>query len=242
MRLLQVLPYCGDVGVPRNGPQAEGRFCGAPITGEAVVKKATGKTYVYYRCAQYKRLADHPATRLTEPEVECQVLDLFRRIRQPEPIRSLFQDGLRDYAASEQEQCRSAADDIQRQLTLLQKQQDQLLNLRLAEEIDTTTFGRKSTKLRDRIATLEVQHKAANTDRTQQAALAAKVFELSQGLEQQWLISKYAEKRRLLELVCLNFRLDGVSLVPEINKPFDMLVKGQLIPSSRGDRIRTCDL
>jgi hypothetical protein len=53
-------------------------------------------------------------------------------------------------------------------------------------------------------------------------------------LEQQWVISKYAQKREILNLVCLNFRL-GVSLVAEMNKPFDMLAEGLLIPSSRGD-------
>jgi site-specific DNA recombinase len=56
-------------------------------------------------------------------------------------------------------------------------------------------------------------------------------------LEQQWPISKHAQKREILKLVCLNFRLDGVSLVAEMNKPFDMLVEGLLIPSSRGDKI-----
>ena len=211
--------------------------CGAPITGEAITKKSTGKVYTYYRCSQYKRIAGHPSIRLTEAEVETQVLDLFHRIRQLEPIRALFQDALRDFARSEREQSRHAADDIQRQLTLLPKQQDQLLNLRLAGEIDTELFGRKGMELRDRIATLDSQLQAAETDRAQQAVVAAKVFELSQGLEQQWLVSKYAEKRQILELVCLNFRLENVSLVAEMRKPFDMLAEGQFVSSSRGDKI-----
>ena len=82
---------------------------------------------------------------------------------------------------------------------------------------------------------------AADADCNEQAKLAAKVFELSQGLEQKWVGAKYAGKRELLELVCLNFRLDGVTLVPEMRKPFDMLAEGLKISSSRGDRIRTCD-
>ena len=77
----------------------------------------------------------------------------------------------------------------------------------------------------------------ADNDRARQAALAGKVFELSQGLEQQWLISKYAEKREILNLVFLNFRLDGASLVAEMNKPFDMLAEGLIVSSSRADRI-----
>jgi len=51
--------------------------------------------------------------------------------------------------------------------------------------------------------------------------LAVKVFELSQTLVEQWLNADYAEKRRILEIVCLNFQLDDATLVPEIGNPFD---------------------
>jgi len=55
--------------------------------------------------------------------------------------------------------------------------------MRLTGEIDADLFGRKGMKLRDRIATLDSQLQAADTDRSKQVILAAKVFELSQGLE-----------------------------------------------------------
>jgi site-specific DNA recombinase len=76
----------------------------------------------------------------------------------------------------------------------------------------------------------------------EQAKLAAKVFELSRALEQKWVGAEYPEKRQMLDLVCLNFSLDDVSLVAEMRKPFNMLAEGPLVLSSRGDRIRTCDL
>jgi hypothetical protein len=37
-------------------------------------------------------------------------------------------------------------------------------------------------------------------------------------------------------MVFLNCRLDGATLVPEMRKPFDMLVEGLLVHSSRGDK------
>jgi hypothetical protein len=42
-------------------------------------------------------------------------------------------------------------------------------------------------------------------------------------------------KRQLLEIVCLNFCLDGASLVVEMRKPFDVLAEGLLVLFSRGD-------
>ena len=84
--------------------------------------------------------------------------------------------------------------------------------------------------------------KSKSADRDEQAKMAAKVFELSQGLEQKWVGAKYVEKRQLLDLMCLNFSLADVSLVAEMRKPFNMLAEGLLVSSNRGDKIRTCDL
>jgi hypothetical protein len=64
---------------------------------------------------------------------------------------------------------------------------------------------------------------------------ASKEFELSQTLRQPWLTADYDASRRTLEIVCLNFTLDGATLVPEIRKPFDVLAEGLLTKNSRGD-------
>jgi hypothetical protein len=67
--------------------------------------------------------------------------------------------------------------------------------------------------------------------------LRSKVFELSQTLRSQWITADYPEKRRLLEIVFLNCRLDDATLVPEMRKPFDVLAEGLLTKNSRGERI-----
>jgi site-specific DNA recombinase len=66
--------------------------------------------------------------------------------------------------------------------------------------------------------------------------LRSKVFELSQTLRSQWITADYPEKRRLLEIVFWNCRLDDATLVPEMRKPFDVLAEGLLSEKSRGDR------
>jgi len=63
------------------------------------------------------------------------------------------------------------------------------------------------------------------------------VFELSQSLGEKWVASDTLEMRQLLDIVCLNLTLDGVTLVPEMRKPFDMVAEGLLVSSSRGNRI-----
>jgi site-specific DNA recombinase len=118
-------------------------------------------------------------------------------------------------------------------MTLLREQQDRLLNLRLLGEIEADTFARKNTEFRDRIANLTLQLEAASRSRDELADLALKVFELSQALADRWFTADYVTKRRFLEMVFSNFRLDGVNLVYQMNKPFDALAEGLLVQSSR---------
>jgi hypothetical protein len=124
--------------------------------------------------------------------------------------------------------------ELQRQETLLVQQQDRLLNLRLSDDIEQETFARKHTEIRDRLAAIKLQMDALDRGHDETAELAAKVFELSQTLRQQWLTADYPEKRRLLEIVFLNCRLDDATLVPEMRKPFDVLAEGLLTKNSRG--------
>ncbi|MFO0428768.1 MAG: hypothetical protein ACK526_19525 [Planctomyces sp.] len=116
-------------------------------------------------------------------------------------------------------------------------QQDRLVNLRVDGEIDADMFANRKTELRDRMASLKLQMDSLNRNRDEMADLVSKVFELSQTLREKWLTADYHCKRRILEIICLNFRLDDVTLCYEMRKPFDVLVEGLPVQWSRGDRI-----
>jgi hypothetical protein len=47
----------------------------------------------------------------------------------------------------------------------------------------------------------------------EKSELTARTFELSQRLGEKWLTAGGAEKRKIREILCLNQKLDGVSLV-----------------------------
>ncbi len=120
---------------------------------------------------------------------------------------------------------------------LLVQQQDRLLNLRLAEDIDQETHARKCTELRGRLASIKLQLDVLDCSHDETAELAAKVFELSQALGQKWVSADYAVKRCILEIACLNCDLVDTSLVPTMRKPFDALAEGPISKNSRGDWI-----
>ncbi|MBC7816686.1 MAG: recombinase family protein [Planctomycetaceae bacterium] len=213
--------------------------CGHPITGEHKTKKTKDgeRSYVYYRCARYTK-AGHPRTRIPEAEFNQQVLALFDRMRvQDESVREWFQAVLFSQTKDAQAESLARRAELQRQQTLLVEQQDRLLNMRLSDDIDQAMFARKSTELRDRLADIKLQLDAVDRSHDETAELATKVFELSQTLRERWLAADYSAKRQILEIVCLNCRLDDTSLVFEMRKPFDIIAEGLLVSSSRDDRI-----
>lgn len=211
--------------------------CGHPVTGERKSKstKRGEQHYVYYRCSRYNS-EGHSRVRVAEERFDASVLAMFRRMRiEDQEIRDWFRTVIRAKSNDALKADKSHIDDLNRQLSTLRQQQDRLLNLRLLDEIDQHTYAGKNTELRDRIAQLSLRVEAHDRNRTELAELAEKVFELSQTIEQQWVSADVPEKRRLLQIVCLNFSLVGASLVPVIRKPFDVLAEGLLVSSSRGD-------
>jgi len=213
--------------------------CGKPISGELKTKKTKAglKEYVYYRCARYNK-PDHPRTRVTEADLDKQVLAMFRSIRiEDAKKREWVERLLQARTKRDQDQSRDQISDLNRQLASVRQQQDELVNLRLHKEINADTFSSKSVELRDREDDLDVRLEAAKRGHRESADMAIKVFELSQTLCSKWETADYAAKRRILEIICLNFRLEGATLVPEWRKPFDLLAKGLPVQSSRGDWI-----
>ncbi|MBX9787484.1 MAG: recombinase family protein [Pirellulales bacterium] len=213
--------------------------CGHPITGERKYKKTLQgeKAYTYYRCTYYN-VQGHPRIRVTEADLDIQILAVFKRMHiGDDEVRDWFQTVLRSQTRDAQKDSLAQRAELQRQETLLVNQQDRLLNMRLAAEIDEETFARKQTEQRDRLSSIKLQLDVLDRSHDEMADLAAKVFELSQTLCEKWLSADYSEKRRILEIVFLNSRLDGATLVPEIRKPFDVLAEGLISRNSRGDRI-----
>jgi len=112
-------------------------------------------------------------------------------------------------------------------------QQDRLLNLRLLEEIDGSTYAEKATELLDEEQHLTLEIERLTQRRHEIADTAVKALELSQSLRGKWFEADYAAKRRILEIICLNWTLDDVTLLPEMRKPFDMIAEGLVWKNSR---------
>ena len=213
--------------------------CGSPITGERKTKmtKSGEREYMYYRCTQYHK-GDHPRTRLTEKQLDSQMLAIFDTLRvEDAEFRDLFREQLRQATNWEFAEASKEDRDLKNRHTEVVRLQAQLLNLRLLEEIEADTYAEKARELRDEEAELRLEMDRCSRGRNETIDIAVKAFELSQSLREKWLTADYAAKRRILEITCLNFSLEGATLVATMRKPFDLLAKGLVSKDSRGDWI-----
>ncbi len=124
-------------------------------------------------------------------------------------------------------------EDLKRQMTEINKKQDRLLSLRLMDEIDEETFAKKSTELRDQYAHAKLLIDAHGRQRDEKTDLAVKVFELSQSLAEKWDSADIAAKRKILDILCLNWTLEDVNLTPTMRKPFDVIAEGLVTTDGR---------
>ena len=212
--------------------------CGHLITGERITKKKTGKPYTYYRCSKINRLPDHPKHRLTEANIDQQVLAMFQRFRiSDDETRTWVARVLRTRTIEDRDAARRRTAEFTRQLNLVDGQRERLLQMRLGDEIDADEYAEQAQRLRDEQARLRRQIEAANRDQEENADVAIKAFELAQHLQNKWIHADYSAKRRLLEIVWLNCQLDGEKLEYSLRKPFDVLLEGLSVSLSRADRI-----
>ena len=213
--------------------------CGRPITGEAKTKRTRKgeQEYVYYRCVRYNA-EGHPRVRVREEDLDAQVLALFDRIRiEDEKVREWFLLVLRERAKDTQRVDRESRRQLEQEMAKVRVVLDRLVNLRLLEEIGAETFAAKKAELEERLDDLKLQAEVADRGHAENAETAVKAFELSQSLREKWVTADWTAKRHILEIICLNFRLDGVTLVPTIRKPFDVLTEGLVTSYGRGDWI-----
>ena len=83
-----------------------------------------------------------------------------------------------------------------------------------------------TSRWRCEINGIETSISQHNQAATNDLAVTARVFELTQGLATTYVSKKPAGRRRMLDALSLKLRLDDVSLVPTYNKPSDLIAEG----------------
>lgn len=203
-------------------------YCGHPITGEEKEKdtKAGRKKYVYYRCGRYQRHG-HPRVRLREQELDVQVRQMFANFR---AVRPQWQRLILNTALSRLENERSnsevRAEEVKRQLSLIEGQSDELLNLRLAKVISEDTFAAKQAELQEREDLIGRQVQMMDELRSKNDDLAARAPDVFRLIQQDWDNLSRMAKHDILRLLFGGFVLDDRTLVTGDRTPLELFRAG----------------
>jgi len=151
--------------------------------------------------------------RVREQVLDTQVLEHFDSMRiEDDKVRYWVASVIRE-KSKEGRQTRSRRHGwLQKRLKDIRTRRDRLIDLRLVGEFDAKTFKWKNAEFEKEEARILLELEAGGRQQREDADLAIKTFELSQSLRDKWDRAETPEKRRLLETVCLNFSLDGVTL------------------------------
>ncbi|QDV30345.1 hypothetical protein Spb1_22740 [Planctopirus ephydatiae] len=199
--------------------------CGSPVTGEVKTKqtKKGEKSYTYYRCTKY-HVGNHPRIRLTESELDEQVLAMIGRMKVESPqLRAWFQMALKRRESQRHSNSVQRVEELKRQLSLAEGRIEEALNMRLAGDLDEAKYDKKRTELeqkRDQLRALIASLREADVDEATDAVHAADVFRL---IEKRWADADYPVKRRILETIFNGFVLTDKVLVPDNGTPLGQL-------------------
>ncbi len=208
--------------------------CGRPVLCE--VKCKGGREYHYYHCTNYTK-GDHPRERTTGIELDKQMLALFDKLRiEDKKALQWLQRVIRDKAKAEVAENTAQLHELNRQMGQVNKDRDALLTLRMHGEIEADTYSRKDGELRNLMKRLKLRLDSQEQQKTEIGDTAMKVLELSQCLKEKWVTADIAEKRVILEIVCLNLTLKNASLEISMRKPFDAIAEGLVLKNGAEER------
>lgn len=202
--------------------------CGHAISGETKEKrtKLGIRHYIYYRCARY-HCGDHPRIRLTENDLDGQILTLFKRMHPNRPaVRVWLETVLLKRSEDTKRANAQKVSELKRLYSLVQGQRKELLNLRLVGSITDEEFAEKQAELRGREMTYQEQIGTFDRQRQQNLALAKKAPLVFQVIQEKWPVTPRSTKRRILEIIFANIVLVGDRLVPSNRTPFELLAAG----------------
>ena len=202
-----------------SGELIECGYCGRAITGE----KAKGK-YFYYRCTRYNK-DEHPRIRMKEADLDQQVFGLFDQlVVDDEDIRDWLSTVRKQKAHAGQQYQRKRRTELLRQLTAATNQQKRLVSLRLNGEIDEDAMRDHKAELQGRA--VQLTSAIEEIDRSLSAvADDADPRGISRLLRDCWTRADVGIKRRILNGLFHNCRLEGRTLIPKWRQPFDVIAK-----------------
>jgi DNA invertase Pin-like site-specific DNA recombinase len=152
--------------------------CGRAVTGE-IIRKPSGKFYIYYRCSGYTKHPDKKGARLTEIKLEKQMLVFFERLKLNNPkVKGLFISVLKAVYSSKLKTTQAGKKRLESDFETLENKQQLLLALYMSGDLVKEAFTVANSNIQKQMDTIDANRKVSNDSREEEFELAVKTFEL----------------------------------------------------------------
>jgi site-specific DNA recombinase len=206
--------------------------CGCLITAE--MKK--GK-YVYYHCTGNRETVEGKRCKkayVPEAELDRQFEDVVKALQVDEEYYDVLLDTLRMSHKDEQEFNEKAVKRLEKHKAVLAGRIRQAYDHFLDGKITEIVWEEKTSEWQDEIGEIDIQiqaHSEANYSYLEQGI---RIIELARSAYSWYLQQDSTEQRKMLQLLCSNYSLEGSNLHHTYRKPFDLLANGATFPSWLG--------
>lgn len=214
--------------------------CGGTATAEEHVKRS-GKRYVYYRCSHNRtgrpcREPAVPAGALLD-QLAAELLTL----RITDKAQRWIEARLRNAISSEAGQGQATRDSQERSLQDLRREEDNLLSLRLRDQIDDATFTARQDESKRRREALEVSLSRTAKSADELLQRLHDVLAFSARAHEVFTTGSPVQQRQILETVGLNYTLGARKASYTLKNPFRTISGARTISDwyARAEDLRT---
>jgi len=214
--------------------------CGAMITAEAKINRY-GSRYVYYRCTK-KLAGGHCSQKCIRKEaLEMQMRDVIEDLSIHEDFKSYALTRLRELHIKESKNRQALAGNVDIAIGAVQKRLDNLLEMRLRDQLTDDEYNGRKRILLDEIVNLKENRLNLEHRQSHWFELSENAF-LFANMAKYWFEQGDQQRKREI-IACLgsNFILKDKILLIEAKKPFLIIREGSIIPTwlAAVDDVRT---
>lgn len=214
--------------------------CGGGITAEEHIKPS-GRRYVYYRCSRRKAGVTCREPAISEGELERQLAERLRVLEIPEKVLNWIRRRVERTFAADQARVQGVREQLIRSLGGLQREQDNLLSLRLKDLLNDATFEARRRRIEDERRRIEGRLSAGGTTAAETTKLTLDTFSFAANAADRFVDGSSVQKRMILEAAGLNYELKSQTVRWELKQPLQIIsdAGGYFNWSSCPDDVRT---
>ena len=214
--------------------------CGSMITAEEKFKKNKGNGvihhYTYYHCTKRGEGAKHCSQKPIEVrDLEMQIVNQLIKIKIPETFKNIALEYLDKMNDTETEDRQKIYENQQRTCDSLEKQLDNLLDMKIKDQIDDEQYNNKKAELTGQLDKIReamrgTEHRADNW-----RDLVKKTFDFACNATYAFEHGNLETKKAILATIGSDLTLKDKKLTIKLKKPFSIVENGllQLLQYSR---------